>query len=297
MLKNTDTEKMLLTIFTPTFNRGNLLERLYKSLCDQQLQNFEWVIVDDGSSDNTEHFVEAFKNENRIPINYHKQINSGKHIAVNTGALMAKGELFFIVDSDDYLTSDSTFKITDKYKLIQNNPDFAGLSGRKGYSETEFIGSQNITGDLYANALEFRYTHRMKGDMAEIIRTDILKKYPFPVIANERFCTEATVWYKVALDYKFLWFDDIIYIAEYLEGGLTSNSIKVRKESPEYSLLFYSGLSKMPVPFAEKLKAVINFWRFSRYSKRSFGEKFRMVNAVLSLIALPISFLFFFKDK
>lgn len=288
---------MLLTIFTPAYNRAHLLKRLYESLRNQQLQNFEWVIVDDGSSDDTEQVVKNFISENKISITYHKQTNTGKHIAINKGAEIAKGKLFFIVDSDDYLTEDATIIISEKYKLIENKEEYAGISGRKGYSKTKFIGSQQTYQDLHANALDFRYRYKIKGDMAEVIRTDILRQYPFPVIENEKFCTEGMMWFKVALKYKFLWFCDIIYIAEYLEGGLTHNNIKIRKNSPEYSILFYSNLAKMPIPLIEKIKATINFWRFANYSKKSFTDKFKMTHPILSLFTLPIGLLFKIKDN
>ncbi|CEJ70996.1 GalNAc(5)-diNAcBac-PP-undecaprenol beta-1,3-glucosyltransferase [Chryseobacterium oranimense G311] len=288
---------MLLTIFTPTYNRGYLLKRLYDSLCQQKLQNFEWVIVDDGSSDDTRNIVEDFQKQGKVPIHYHKQTNSGKHIAINQGALMAKGKLFFIVDSDDYLTEDATTVIADKYKLIEDNELYAGLSGRRGYSKTQYIGTQDDYNDIHANALDFRFRMKIQGDMAEIIRTDVLRNYPFPYIDGERFCTEGILWYNVALQYKFLWFSDIIYIGEYLEGGLTDNNFKIRKNSPEYTLLFYSEFSKMPIPFIQKIKANINYWRFARFSKKSFSYKWKKVNPLFSLIGFPISLYFLIKES
>ncbi|AZA48832.1 glycosyltransferase family 2 protein [Chryseobacterium carnipullorum] len=288
---------MLLTIFTPTYNRGYLLQRLYESLCQQKVQNFEWVIVDDGSSDDTQNIVEEFQKHGNIPMHYHKQANAGKHIAINQGALIAEGKLFFIVDSDDYLTEDATAIIADKYKLIENNESYAGLSGRIGYSKTQYIGSQNTYEDIHANALDFRFRMKIQGDMAEIIRTDILREYPFPSIDGERFCTEGVLWYNVALKYKFLWFSDIIYIAEYLEGGLTYNNFKIRKNSPEYTLLFYSDFSRMPIPLLQKIKANINYWRFARFSKRTFLNKWKEVNPLLSLIGFPVSLYFFIKES
>lgn len=288
---------MLITIFTPAYNRGNLLKRLYKSLCIQELQNFEWVIVDDGSVDDTEVIVEEFKQENKIPIYYHKQQNSGKHIAINKGAEMANGKLFFIVDSDDYLTRTATKTIEEKYKLIADNDEYAGISGRKGYSETEYIGSKMSYEDIHANALDFRYHYAVQGDMAEVIRTDIIRQYPFPVIENEKFCTEGILWYRVALKYRFLWFKDIIYVAEYLEGGLSNSIVRIRKQSPNYSILFYSSLAKMPIPFKEKVKASINFWRFAKHSNKKFTEKLKMTNILLSVITLPLGYLFAIKDN
>lgn len=287
---------MLITIFTPAYNRGYLLGRLYQSLLTQKLQNFEWVIVDDGSSDDTQDVIESFISENRLQITYYKQTNSGKHIAINKGVEIAKGKLFFIVDSDDYLTNKATQIIAEKYKNIEDNPLFAGISGRKGYSETEYIGSQEKYDDIHSNALDFRYVHNKKGDMAEVIKTDIIRQYPFPIIKGEKFCTEGLLWFRVALKYKFLWFDNIIYIAEYLEGGLSDNIFKIRKNSPEYAILFYSELSKMPVSLIQKIKAATNYWRFAKFSKKTFIEKWSKINPLLSVIGLPLSLIFLIKD-
>ena len=102
---------MLLTIFTPTYNRAYSLERLYKSLVTQSLKDFEWLVVDDGSTDNTEELINKFVSDNKVKICYFKQENGGKHRAINRGAAMAQGDYFLIVDSDDYLTSDAVESI------------------------------------------------------------------------------------------------------------------------------------------------------------------------------------------
>ena len=96
-----------ITVFTPTFNRAHLLFRLYKNLKQQTFSNFEWVIVDDGSIDNTKDIVLDFIKEGVLNIRYHYQKNSGKHIAINKGLDLAQGEWFFIVDSDDFLISNA----------------------------------------------------------------------------------------------------------------------------------------------------------------------------------------------
>lgn len=288
---------MLITIFTPAYNRGDLLNRLYKSLLVQTMNDFEWVIVDDGSIDKTEKIVKEFINENIIKITYYKQPNSGKHIAINNGVKVASGDLFFIVDSDDFLTADALERIKNKYLIIKDKPEFAGVAGRKGYSDTEFIGSQEAYSDISASALEFRYKYNKKGDMAEVVKTSVLRKYLFPEIPHEKFCTEALVWFRIAKKYKFLWFTDIIYIAEYLEGGLSNNIFKMRKQSPQYATMFYSELEKMSIPLLQKLKSNINFWRFAKFLNEPFFSKFKKVNPIISVFGLPISLIFLLKDK
>jgi glycosyltransferase involved in cell wall biosynthesis len=125
---------MLITVFTPTYNRAKLLKRLYDSLCVQTFTDIEWLIIDDGSVDNTEKIVNGFIAENKIGIRYIKQRNGGKHRAINHGVREAKGELFFIVDSDDWLPEDSLETINKYYQGIKDDKSFAGISGLDGFA-------------------------------------------------------------------------------------------------------------------------------------------------------------------
>ena len=107
---------MLITVLTPTYNRAKLLERLYQSLCQQTYQDFEWIVVNDGSKDHTNEVVQSFVAEKKINIIYIKQENGGKHRAVNSGVKVAKGELIFIADSDDWLPFNAIEIVMEKYK-------------------------------------------------------------------------------------------------------------------------------------------------------------------------------------
>ena len=112
-----------ITIFTPSYNRAYRLLALYESLCNQTCFDFEWLIVDDGSNDNTEELVQTWLNESKFNIRYIKQCNGGKHRAVNHGVREAKGELFYIVDSDDILPKDAIECIMQQYLTIKDNED------------------------------------------------------------------------------------------------------------------------------------------------------------------------------
>ena len=117
----------MITVFTPTYNRGYIISELYESLTQQTFKNFEWLIVDDGSSDETESIINQVIKENKINIKYKKQKNSGKHVAINNGVSDASGELFFIVDSDDYLSSDALEKLEKRFQDIKHNSEVAGI--------------------------------------------------------------------------------------------------------------------------------------------------------------------------
>jgi glycosyltransferase involved in cell wall biosynthesis len=253
--------------------------------------------VDDGSVDNTGELIQSFINENKIRIRYIKQENGGKHLAINKGVPEARGELFFIVDSDDYLVENAIERVNYHYAHIKGKEDFAGICGCRAYFSGEKIGGKAGFTVLDCNSLDFRYRYKMRGDMAEVFRTEILKQYPFPEIAGEKFCPESLVWNRIAVKYKLRWFNENIYLCEYLPDGLTSKIFEVRKKSPKASVLYYSELEKMPVPFIQKVKANINYWRFAKYFKQSFMQKLKKANPFISLFGLPLSIVFLLTDK
>ncbi len=288
----------MITVFTPTYNRVNTLPRLYNSLINQTNLNFEWVIVDDGSSDNTEAIVNSWIKENLILINYYKQINGGKHRAINKGVQLAKGELFFIVDSDDYLPYNSLSYIESKTKFIKDK--LIGLAPRKMYSDNKVIGKLFIKNEFVSNHIEKTYILKQKGDLAEVVKTDILRKFPFPDFQNEKFCAEGLLWNRLANNnYEILFTNEPIYVAEYLEGGLTDNSLKNRRKSPSYATLIYKELAEYKkLPIKQKLRAYINYWRFASFTNKTFMEQLKFINYnFIAILAYPLGKLAQFLDS
>lgn len=253
---------MFITIFTPTYNRARLLPILFNSLTHQTKDCFEWVIVDDGSVDNTEQTVADFIKEQKIVIRYFKQKNGGKHRAINKGLKVARGELFYIVDSDDYLLNDAIETIIKEYKFIQDNNSYAGISGLCFFKKGSLIGSGLPQLQIDCNALDIRFKYHVTGDLAEVFKTQILRQFPFPENDNEKFCPEALVWNRVAQKYMLRYFNEPLYIRDYQQGGLTSNIIKIRMNSPIASTTYYAELLSYKIPFIQQVKAAINYWRF-----------------------------------
>lgn len=246
---------MNITVFTPTYNRANLLPKLYDSLKKQNFKLFEWLIVDDGSSDNTEEVVNNFIKENLINIRYIKKKNGGKHTALNVGIDNAKGELFWIVDSDDYIVEDSLKYLWNKWSEIENKNEFAGLSGLRGYSNGSIIGTRGDNEYVDTDALSYRYKYGILGDKAEVYRTNILRKFKFPEFKGEKYVTEAVVWNRIAnKNLKLRFLNEVTYICEYLEGGLTNTSDKNIMESWRGTTLYYKELlSYRQVPLKDKI--------------------------------------------
>ncbi|MYL69915.1 glycosyltransferase [Halobacillus litoralis] len=224
---------MKITVFTPTYNRAYILGKLYHSLVIQAYRNFEWLIIDDGSSDHTEELVENWKEENEITIRYYKVDNGGKHRAINKATDLAKGELFFIVDSDDTLTSNALQTIVGWEESISDKEGFCGVSGNRGKEINNLIG-ETFDGEFVDATSLQRNDKNIKGDKAEVFYTGILRNYKFKEFEGEKFLTEATVWEKMAHDgYKIRWFNEVIYLCNYLEDGLTRNQIKIFSSNPK----------------------------------------------------------------
>lgn len=288
---------MKITIFTPTYNRAYNLKNVYDSIIAQTYKDFEWIVVDDGSSDNTQQLINSFQEENKIQIKYFYQKNSGKHFAINSGVSLAEGELFVILDSDDKLPENSLSLIAENYKKIENIKEVGGVCGRKAYFDGSVVGNSNGINEIITDSLEIRYKHHITGDLAEVFKTEVLKEINFPEISNEKFCPEALVWNRISKKYKLFFFDQIVYNCEYLPDGLTSKIVKIRMTSPIASMLTYSELESYNIPFVQKIKANINFWRFSFNSNYSFSKKLKMVSVVNSFFGLPLGFVLYLKDK
>jgi len=191
------------------------------------MKAFEWIVIDDASTDNTEELVQEWINTCDFKITYRKQERGGKHRAINVAVKLAEYDWFFIVDSDDFLTIDAIEKIHRWIETIGDDASFAGVSGLKGY-----IGIDKIVGGFpkrsngrYVDATNLqRRKFGLIGDKAEVYKTDLLKKYPFPEFDGERFIAEGVVWNRIAKDgYKIRWFNEVIYKCEYLEDGLTKS--------------------------------------------------------------------------
>lgn len=227
---------MRITVFTPAYNRGYIIDNLYQSLKRQTFRNFEWIVVDDGSTDNTADLFTGYLSEpNFFPIHYQRVENGGKHRAINLGLPLAKGDLFFIVDSDDYLTDTALETI---YQMERSIPDsekssFAGVCGLKGFSSQAQVGKTFEGKYLDITTLQ-RPQYGIAGDKAEVFYTELLRKYPFPEFPGENFITECVVWDKIANDgYKLRFFNEIVYICDYLPDGLSAHSSELFQKTPK----------------------------------------------------------------
>jgi glycosyl transferase cpsO len=226
--------------------------------------------VDDGSTDNTHDVVMAFIEEDIIPIRYVFKRNGGKHRAINEGVKHAKGELFFIVDSDDMLPPNALKRVAEVYGQIKDDRSFGGVAGVDAYPDGRIVGSGLPAPIIDCNSIDIRSKYHVAGDLSEVFRTDVMREFSFPEIEGEKFCPEVLVWNRIACKYKLRYFNEAIYIAEYQPEGLTAQIVEIRMKSPIATTTCYAEMLSLDIPFKDKVKAVINYWRFRFCCK---GEK------------------------
>lgn len=215
----------MITVLTPTYNRAYILGNLKESLLRQTNDDFEWLIIDDGSTDDTKKLVQSWiSQEETLKIRYFYRENGGKHRALNYGIPLAEGDFVFIVDSDDRLTEDAIERVTSWIETMEEDDSIVAVAGLRGYPDGKRIGEFPDKKTYVDVKNSHRYVHHLTGDKAEIYRKSALVAHPFPEFEGERFIGEGSVWNQLALEgYKVRWFNQVIYIGQYLGDGLTSH--------------------------------------------------------------------------
>ncbi|SHJ39317.1 glycosyltransferase family 2 protein [Thermoclostridium caenicola] len=240
-----------LTVFTPTYNRAKLLPNLYKSLIAQNSKEFVWLIVDDGSTDNTEEVVQSFIDDALIEIKYYKQENQGKHVAHNLAVQEADSELFVCVDSDDSLTSNAVEEILMIWDNTPKSSDICGIIGPRSNSRVD-KWPKNI---LYGTLSDLYERYKFSGDTIIAFRTEIIKQYMFPVFKGEKFLQENIIYLQIDKHFRYIYTDKILYIGQYLEDGLSMNIMRIMLKSPKGTALFFIQKASMARNVIDRFKA------------------------------------------
>lgn len=257
----------MITVLTPTYNRKELLPILFESLVNQDDQNFEWLIIDDGSTDNTEKILSGFMSRAVFPIRYKKKENGGKHKALNYAYQFISNPLTFIVDSDDRLTEDAISTIKYISRKYESDTDLCGFSFLRGKPDGGLLSDCGVPLDgMKETYVECRINRSIGGDMAEVWYTKCLKEYPFPEFDNEKFLGEDIVWIRMAEKYQMRFFNKVIYISNYLEDGLTNNRRKLNITSPNGCVARSEAFLESKANAKAKIKAMMQYLIYGRFA-------------------------------
>ena len=220
-------------ILTPAYNRAYIMDVLFESLLAQTSYDFNWYIIDDGSTHDTKEKCESFKTD-KFNITYVYKENGGKHTAINTGLDLIDDELVFIVDSDDRLTEDAVETIARDWERYKDRKDVGGLCYYKMKPDLSVVGDGfGEEGEFVDGHINVRFNRGVSGDKAEVFRADVLKRHKFPVFEGEKFLSESIVWAAINRSgYNLAFIPKGIYICEYHADGLTKEGKKKVIKNP-----------------------------------------------------------------
>jgi glycosyltransferase involved in cell wall biosynthesis len=282
----------MLTVFTPTYNRAYCLENCYKSLLQQTCKEFIWLIIDDGSTDNTKEKVDRWIAENLVEVKYHYQENQGMHGAHNTAYKLIDTELNVCIDSDDTMPPHAVEKITD-FWIKYGSDKYSGIIGLDSYNDNTIIGTELPKNHNSSTLFDLYYKYGVKGDKKLVYRTELSRLFPYPLFENERYVGLAYKYYMIDKQYKMLLLNEILCCVEYLPDGSSLNMINQYKKNPRGWAFYRKEL--MQLPFASlsfKFRQAIHY-----VSSSLMNRNYRFISETplksITFLAIPFGLLLY----
>ena len=280
-----------ITIHTATYNRAYILGNAYESLRNQTCKDFEWIITDDGSTDETDKLVRGWQNkDNGFNIIYNKLEHVGIPRALNSGVNLANTKWFMMLDSDDTIASNTVELVCKWLSEIENDESFVGVGFVKCHPDGTYMKNQvplidsNI-GYVDATNIE-RKIYNLNMDMEEVTRIDLLKKHPFQYWPTEKYAPEQLNYNEIALlGYKYRWHNEKLYFCDYLPDGQTRDN-KIVKNNPMGFAMMYNQNMKITQNFSEKLCFAMQMIALSLYSGNP-SYILKSNNKLATLLAFP----------
>ena len=291
-MNTTNKNDVILTIFTPTFNRAYTLHKCYEILLRQTCKNFIWLIIDDGSTDNTKELVNSWINENKINIRYYYQENKGMHGAHNTAYKLIDTEINTCIDSDDYMTDDAVEKINDFWEKNRND-ELAGFVALDAYENGEIIGTkfpENLKSTTY---FDIYNKYKVKGDKKFIYRSELTKLYPYPIFEGEKYVSLAYKYAKLDEKYKLALMNEVVCIVEYMDDGSSLNMLKQYIRNPKgFAFIRIDNMKNPKASLKFKFKECIHYVSSSFISKNKNYLK-ESPCKILTVLAIPVGYVLY----
>lgn len=288
-----------LTIITPTYNRAHCLTDCWESLKNQTSRDFQWLVSDDGSTDHTSALMEKIREENTdFCIDYIRKENGGKHTALNAAHPHIRGKYVLVLDSDDRLTPTAVEQVLSAWKRYESDRTVGQVIFLKGYTETEPICYVKHE-DTVVDTLEEPRISVTGRDCADSFRTDLFIKHPFPEFPGERFLGEGAAFFFIELESKGVYINQVIYLCDYREDGLTRAGKKMRLSNPlggRYNSMVYM---HPRLPAKTRLKKAMLYICYSHFAGISLRKTLadNPYKLLTALALLPGTALYFYWKK
>lgn len=265
---------MFFSIVTPTYNRANLIGRVYESLSKQTFKDFEWIVIDDGSTDNTKELISEYKKEADFDIKYIYTPNAGKANALNKSIEYCTGFFYLVFDSDDWCDSDALLVFNEEWECLSENEklEYAAISCLKKYKNDELVGDDYSKINKYGLSYIDRVNVNIKGDKWECLLLRAVQELKYPVFDSDKYMAPDYLWLKIAEQgYKTIFLNRALSIVEYQADGISKNNLYHRVANSKTTYRYYSDISKVEgLGFKYKLRMSINKNRFLFHSGFSF---------------------------
>ena len=291
------------TILSPAYNKGKTIRRTFESLLRQTNYQFEWVIVNDGSTDDTQDIISTFHTD-KFPIRIFNKENEGLNRTWNKGIKLSRGELIMRVDPDDFITNDAIEQVLKYKPLLDKDEKLCSVVFLTKFSNGKIVGTTPVKTVHRSNFIDYRLVEKAKGDRMEIVKKTVFEKYPMPEIEGEKFCLESVMWQNIAMHYDALYVPYPIYVREYNEASITSNLTQVMRSNPKGALLTYS--KYIHILLLKKKEGIsvdhelmtngINYFRYGLCAKTSLLGIMKNVPAFITLLFFLPGLFFFLVD-
>ena len=275
-----------ITVFTPAYNRAHTLKRTYESLLKQECKDFKWLIVDDGSFDNTREFVREWQSkENGFEIQYIYKENGGMHTAHNVAYENIDTELNVCIDSDDMLGEEAINKILEKWEQVKDK-GYAGIIGLDADFSGKIIG-KGFPSELEETTLVGYYANGGSGDKKIVYRTDIIKKYPpYPVFEGEKYVALGYKYRLIDQEYKLAVLNEVLCNVEYQADGSSNSMLKQYVRNPKGFAFWRKVCMQYPESEKRVFKDCIHYVSSSLISKNSHFIK-EAPRKAKTILAIP----------
>lgn len=290
----------LFTVFTPTYNRERTLPLVYECLRAQTLTDFEWLIVDDGSTDGTAALVKRWQEERLLSVRYLVQQNAGKHVAHNLAVRAARGQFFLVLDSDDSCVPTALERFYHHWLSIPeaDRTQYSGVNCLCMDANGKVIGSPFPSDADGVPPVELWSRWGVHGEKWGFHRTDVLRNFLFPQFEGERFIAEGLVWNRIARQFKLRYVNEALRIYTPASGGLNARAVELRARNPRGACLFYQECLELTVGLKNRIRQAVNVLRFALHGRMSITATIRKSRfPVLCLTLLPVAFAIFVVDR